>query len=165
MVKRIVFLLFLVFAFKGCTRDDICPEGTATTPNLIIIFKNAADTINRKKVEDLSIKTDYENSVLVLARTATDSIAIPLSTTSDTTKYRFIYTKISEIDTVVNIDRVMFVYNRKDLYVTRACGFKTEFFNLEPILENEGSENWIQRISTNQDTIFDEKKAHLTFFH
>lgn len=165
MIKKLILLLFLIFAFKGCTRDDICPEGTATTANLIIIFKDKANPDNRKKVEDLSVFTDYVDSVLVFRRAATDSIVIPLSTTSDTTKYRFIRTKISETDTVINVDKVMFIYSRRDSYVNRACGFKTEFDNLTPILENEGIENWIQNITTNRDTIIDEQKAHLTFFH
>ena len=165
MIKRIIVLILIIFAFKGCTKDDICPAGTATTPNLIIVFNNAANPNNRKKVEDLSIETDYENPVVVLTRTATDTIVIPLSTTSDTTKYRFIRTRGTGDNAVVNVDKVMFVYSRKDLYVTRACGFKTEFDNLVPTLEDEGSENWIQIIQTNRDTIKDEKKAHLTFFH
>lgn len=165
MFKRIILLLFLVFAFKGCTRDDLCPEGTATTPKLVIIFKNSANTDFRKKVEDLSIETDYENSVLVLARIATDSIAIPLNTTSDTTKYRFIRNRGSVDNPEKNVDQVTFIYSRKDLYVNRACGFKTQFDGLITVLEDEGSESWIKDFTINRDTIIDENKAHLTFFH
>ncbi len=40
MIKRIIVLILIIFAFKGCTKDDICPEGTATTPNLIITFND-----------------------------------------------------------------------------------------------------------------------------
>lgn len=165
MVKRIVFLLFLIFALKGCTRDDICPEGTATTPKLIIVFKDIANPDNPKNVESLSIETDYEDSVIVLAATTTDSIAIPLSTSSDTTKYRFIRTTGAGENVETNVDKLMFIYNRKDLYVNRACGFKTEFYNLDVDLEDEGSDNWIKDILKNKDTIRDEKKTHLTFFH
>lgn len=165
MFKRIILLLLLVLAFKGCTRDDICPEGTATTPKLVIVFKNSANTDFLKKVEDLTVETDYINSVLVLAKTATDSIAIPLSTTSDTTKYRFIRTVGTGDNLEVNVDNVMFVYSRQDLYVNRACGFKAQFNGVTTILEDEGNENWIQNITTITDTIIDEQKAHLTFFH
>ncbi|QAA81335.1 hypothetical protein EI546_06160 [Aequorivita sp. H23M31] len=165
MIKRIIFLLLPILLFNGCTRDDICPEGTATTPKLVLVFKNDVLRENRKEVKGLSVETDYENSILVLATTTTDSIAIPLSTTSDTTKYRFIRTLGTGNLTEINIDRVMFIYNRKDLYVTRACGFKTEFYNLQAILEDEGSENWIKNITKNRDTINDENKAHFTFYH
>ncbi len=165
MIKRIIFFLVLVFTLNGCTRDDICPEGTATTPKLIITFNSNSNPDLHKTVDSLSIETDYENSTLVLAKTITDSIAIPLSTTSDTTKYRFIRTRGTASNTEINIDKVMFIYSRQDLYVNRACGFKAQFNDLVTILENEGSDNWILNISTNRDTILDEKKAHLTFFH
>lgn len=170
MFKRIVFLLSMVLAFNGCTRDDICPENTATTPKLIIVFNSNVNPDNltkenRKKVEVLSVETDYEESVIILATTATDSIAIPLSTTSDITKYRFVRTRGTGDAAVINVDKVTFVYSRRDLYVTRACGFKTEYDGLTPTLEDEGSDNWIQKITTNSETVIDEENAHLTFFH
>ena len=165
MFKRIILLLLLIFAFKGCTRDDICPEGTATTPKLIIVFNNNLNPNIRKVVDSLSIETDYENSVLVLEKTITDSIAIPLSTTSDTTKYRFIRTRGTADNPEINIDNVIFIYSRQDLYVNRACGFKSQFNGLETIRVDGGSENWIQNIITIKDTIINEETAHLTFFH
>src|SRR5690606_14597581 len=116
MIKKLLVVIVLVFAFTGCTRDDICPEATATTPNLIVGFKNAVMPSDSKKVVGLSVETHYENSVLVIGRTETDSIALPLNTNSDTTKYRFIRTTITETDTIVNIDKVMFLYQRQDLY-------------------------------------------------
>ncbi len=165
MFKRIFLLLFIGIAFKGCTRDDICPEGTATTPNLVITFNNSTNPENRKEVEVLSVETDDDDPVLVLPRTKTDSIAIPLNVNSDTTKYRFIRTTITQMDTLENVDKVMFIYHRKDLYVNRACGFKAEFYNLNYALKDEGSENWIQNIILKRDTVNDENKAHLIILH
>ncbi len=165
MIKRIIVLILIIFAFKGCTKDDICPEGTSTTPNLIITFNDIVNPINRKQVAGLSIVTNYADPVEVLARTTTDSIAIPLNTNSDTTKYKFIRTTITSTDTIINVDNIDFVYQRNNIYVTRACGFKTEFDNLQTTLEEEGTENWIQEIITNRDTINDENEAHLTILH
>eukprot|EP00657_Telonema_sp_P-1_P001493 TRINITY_DN13967_c0_g1_i1.p1 TRINITY_DN13967_c0_g1~~TRINITY_DN13967_c0_g1_i1.p1 ORF type:complete len:105 (+),score=17.73 TRINITY_DN13967_c0_g1_i1:111-425(+) len=59
----------------------------------------------------------------------------------------------STTDTIVNIDKVSFMYQRKDGYVNRACGFKMEFDNLESNLENEGTENWIQQVSVIRDCL------------
>lgn len=165
MFKRIIVLILIIFAFKGCTKDDICPEGTAITPKLIITFNDIVNPANRKKVEGLSIVTNYADTVVVLARTTTDSIAIPLNINSDTTKYKFIRTTITATDTIVNVDKIDFVYQRYNGYVNRACGFKTEFNNLETTLEEEGTFNWIQEIITNRDTINDENEAHLTILH
>ena len=165
MLKKVIMLILVIVAFKGCTRDDLCPEGTATTPNLIITFNDIITPATRKEVTGLSIETNYENAIEVLSIRTTDSIAIPLNTNSDTTKYRFIKTTISPTDTVVNIDNVIFIYQRENDYVNRACGFKTEFNNLVPDLEEEGSENWIQNITTIRDTINDENSAHISILH
>lgn len=165
MIKRIIVLILIIFAFKGCTKDDICPEGTAITPKLIITFNDIVNPAVRKQVVGLSIVTNYADSVIVLARTSTDSIAIPLNINSDTTKYKFIRTTITSTDTIVNVDKIDFVYERYNGYVNRACGFKTEFNNLETTLEEEGTFNWIQEIITSRDTINDENEAHITILH
>ena len=165
MFKKVIILILIIFAFKGCTKDDICPDGTAVTPNLVITFNDILNPTLRKEVVGLSIETNYENAVEVLSRRNTDSIAIPLNTNSDTTKYRFIRTTISANDTIVNIDSIVFVYQRRDDYVNRACGFKTEFENLDPTLEEEGSNNWIQSITTLRDTVNDVTSAHISILH
>lgn len=165
MIKRIILFTFIIFAFKGCTKDDICPEGTATTAKLVITFNDIANPANEKKVNVLSVQTDYEDSVVLISRTETGEIAIPLSTTSDTTKYQFIRTTYRTSDTLTNTDRVMFVYQRRNGYVNRACGFNTEYFNLEATLEPEGNENWIQEIIVKRDTVNDENSAHITMLH
>ncbi len=165
MFKKVIVLILLIFAFKGCTRDDLCPEGTETTPNLIITFNDVVNPVNRKQVVGLSIVTNYADSVEVLSRTNTDSIAIPINTNSDTTKYKFIRTTITTTDTIVNVDSILFIYQRKDDFVNRACGFKTEFDNLNSNLEPEGSENWIQNIITLRETVNDENEAHVNILH
>lgn len=165
MFKRIIVLVLIIFAFKGCTKDDICPPDTATTPGLVITFKDIANPVNAKKVNVLSVLTNSIDSIEVVRFVNTDSIKIPLDTNSDTTKYLFKYSIISANDTVNNIDKIMFVYQRRNGYVNRACGFKTEYFNLEAELENEGTENWIKELITKRDTINDENSAHITMLH
>ncbi|MCZ4318934.1 DUF6452 family protein [Aequorivita viscosa] len=165
MFKKIILLIFIIFAFKGCTKDDICPDGTATTAKMIITFNDIANPVNEKKVNVLTVETDYEDSVVLISKLETGEIAIPLSTTSDTTKYKFIRTTFTTNDTLINTDKVMFVYQRRIGYVNRACGFNTEYFNLEATLAPEGNENWIQEIVVKRDTVNDENSAHITMLH
>ncbi|MBK5214174.1 MAG: hypothetical protein JJE55_11000 [Flavobacteriaceae bacterium] len=167
MFKRIILLILIIFAFKGCTKDDICPGGTATTPNLVITFNDIANPLIRKKVEVLTVLTDNIDSVAVMKLVSTDSIIVPLNTNADTTKYLFIRSFISEAGTVdsINIDKLKFVYSRKNGYVNRACGFKTEFDNLKANLENEGTKNWIEQVNIKRETVNDENSAHLTVLH
>lgn len=165
MFKKIIIPILILFAFKGCTKDDICPPDTATTANLVIAFNDIANPINTKNVVVLSVITDNEAANEVISFEETNEIAIPLNTASDTTKYLFKRSTITNTDTINNVDKVMFVYQRREEYVNRACGFKVEYFNLEASVENEGTENWIQEIIVKRDTVNDENSAHITMLH
>ena len=90
MNKKLVLIICIIFSLNGCTRDDICPEGTPTTPLLIITFKDIANPLVAKSVTNLTIETDYEDSITYVTAISTDSIGLPLLTGSDTTRYRFI---------------------------------------------------------------------------
>ncbi|MBB6682218.1 hypothetical protein H4O20_12255 [Aequorivita sp. 609] len=165
MFKRIILLFLIIYAFKGCTKDDICPPDTATTSNLVITFNDIANPTVLKKVNFLTVKTNNSDSIEVISRTSTDSIVLPLNTNRDTTKYLFIKTTITETDTIVDIDKMMFTYSRENGYVNRACGFRTEFDNLISTLEEEGNENWIEQVIPKRETVKDENSAHLTLLH
>ncbi|KAA3620600.1 MAG: hypothetical protein DWP94_12400, partial [Flavobacterium sp.] len=85
MIKRFLLLTFLLISFLGCTRDDICEEGTATTPLLIITFNDIANPSERKSVTNLSVETANLESTEVIAAATTDSIAGPLRNTGNIT--------------------------------------------------------------------------------
>ena len=53
-----------------------------------------------------------------------DSIAIPLRNNSNFSKYEFILNSGSENS---NNDTIQFEYSRYDLYINRACGFKSNY--------------------------------------
>lgn len=165
MFKKIIVSILFIFALNGCTKDDICPPDTATTANLVVAFNDIANPINTKNVNVLSVITDNEAAVEVISFEDTNEIAIPLKTASDTTKYLFKRSIITNSDTINNVDKVMLVYQRREDYVNRACGFKVEYFNLDATVENEGTENWIQEIIVKRDTVNDENSAHITILH
>jgi len=52
-----------------------------------------------------------------------DSIAIPLDLTQNSTLYKFKSGAIT--------DSILFTYDRKDVFVSRSCGYKTIFENLQ----------------------------------
>ena len=165
MIKKLSFAFLILFAINGCTRDDICPETTQTTPLLIITFKNAAISTEPKQVPGLTIETTLENSEIVLDNETTDSIAIPLNAGADITQYRFTINSDSEVE-IPNTDVVAFNYEREDIYVNRACSFKTNFTNLQAAVEEEG-DNWIFQINVTalNNTVEDENDTHITILH
>ncbi|HEY9170465.1 MAG TPA: DUF6452 family protein [Lutibacter sp.] len=150
MRKYLILLVILSLTLINCEKDDICIE--TTTPKLIIVFYNNDTTIIKKTVNSLTVSVDdkgniYENKSL-------DSIAIPLDLTQNNTLYKF---KSGAI-----IDSINFTYDRKDVFVSRSCGYKTIFENLK--IESR-SANWIKNDTIKNTTIDNETAAHLSIFH
>lgn len=152
--------LFCLLIF-GCTRDDLCPQGSADTPRLVIDFKDFNNQDNRKMV-GLNVFVANQERTPVLHWTITDSIALPLNINSNRTDFIFEKYFFSGNDTLYWEDRINFRYDRKDIYVNRACGFRAEFFELSA---NQESNQWIQSILIKKDSVVDEKATHLTVFH
>ena len=150
-----------VLLFLGCSRDDICSGETLTTPKLVIVFKNVLNPTEGKAVSGFSIKADYSNDVTVLETTSTDSIAIPLRTAANETRFRFIQNTDTNSE---NIDIVTFNYETNELYVSRACGFKTNYSNLTAEVTDDAV-NWIQNIIIENQLVEDEQEAHITILH
>ena len=121
-MKKIVLLLF-VFLLLGCEKDDICDANTTTTPLLKIDFYTNGSIATPKKVTKLEVK---ENGTLVVYKNfdGVSSISIPLKTTVGETVYDFTLNKGT---TTEKIDVVKFSYSTKDVFVSRACGFKKAF--------------------------------------
>ncbi|QNJ98907.1 DUF6452 family protein [Constantimarinum furrinae] len=162
MIKRILFALALITIFNGCTRDDICAEETATTPLLIITFKDSNNPLLPKSVNNLTIESTDANNVSVFVQNTTDSIAIPLKVNANNTEFLFIKNDGTSSE---NTDTVNFTYTREDIYVNRACAFKTVYAELSATVENEGTTNWINTLNVINTTIENETAAHITIFH
>jgi len=164
VIKRGLLLTFVLSLFLGCTRDDICPEETPSTPLLIITFKDRANPGLAKSVDSLQIETTGDDPRLVYySSAATDSIAIPLNTASDLSSFRFIEKAGNEDDE--NADVLTFAYSRVDDYVNRACSFRTLYADLRANRENGGDAFWITSFIILKTNIEDETEAHLTILH
>lgn len=150
MKKYLILLLILCFSLINCEKDDICIE--ATTPKLIIVFYNDSIPADKKKVDSLTVWAEgkaniYENKSI-------DSITIPLDLAKNSSLYQF---KSGAL-----IDTINFTYDRKDIFVSRSCGYKTTFENLQ--IESR-SANWIKNDTLKNTTIDNETAIHLTIFH
>tara|TARA_R110002020_G_scaffold4110_1_gene18098 strand:- start:6025 stop:6528 length:504 start_codon:yes stop_codon:yes gene_type:complete len=159
---KISTILFLVISMvAGCTRDDICDPLTAVTPLLIITFKDNANPLQGKSVTNLVIRKNNSDSTFVFRTSeATDSIAIPLDTELDSTQLIFTLNDDDD-ETTTNADNLLFTYQREELYVNRACGFKTIYSNFAAEVEDD-SDNWITSFQVLQTEITDEIEAHLS---
>lgn len=173
--KRLFFLLIIViFVFQSCEKDDICAEGTPTTPRMVIEFYDRQNTTVLKNVANLKvIGMGQENGIVFNPQAQGESryyvndntIKIPLKTFENSTTYRFI---INADLPSANEDIFTLNYSRNDIYISKACGFKTLFLlNSENIIPTnpEGDNNlWIESIEIFENNINNEEDIHLKIY-
>lgn len=187
-------ILFLALLFLGCERDDICAEGTPTTPRLLVEFFDATDIETIKSVTRLSVYAerlviDENTGVITFPETATsasiifnentNSVSLPLiiGNEGEETITRYFFEKDTNLridddaTTDSNIDILEIKYTPDFIYVSRACGFKSIFTQLTAV-DNPGDDSidWIQNTvlaNTIETTITveNEDATHVQIFH
>tara|TARA_R110001583_G_scaffold22784_1_gene85017 strand:- start:1437 stop:1925 length:489 start_codon:yes stop_codon:yes gene_type:complete len=161
----------------GCEPDDICPESTPTTPSLIIGFYDISSQESKKNVFGLRAQgVGNDNPLTDYNVVTTDSIVLPLKTNTLSTQYKiyqdYTYsdngTPDDTLDDIIggNGDVITLNYSTEQVYVSRACGYKTVFKNVTLTIEPD-TDNWIQSkesLNPNQ-SVEDETAAHFKLFH
>lgn len=174
------FLLFLItmLAFSGCEKDDICDADTPTTPRLIIDFYDYNSPSTLKEVTDLKVIGDGMDEGVVLDSSASDddqylsndsSISIPLKTDSDSATFQFILNYGSSTASIIDTDEITFNYTRNNVFVSRACGFKTVFTldETNPFSQTAvptSKDKWIKYITVEKSNIEDENETHIKVY-
>ena len=163
MIQKITLLLFTTLFLWGCTRDDICPDDTQTTPLLVIKFMDISNPTQVKAVDNLRITLANTSQTEVLPATTDTLYKIPLNPIATSVDYNF--TKGYE-GTEPNTDAFNITYQRgADIYINRACGFRTSFIDIDPTIQAEGSANWMLGNTINNTTVENEDITHITIFH
>lgn len=173
MKKTILLLLILSFSFSGCEKDDICDANTVTTSRLVVTFYDYNNSSVEKSVSNLTIIADgmeeginYNGSTLINGST----VAIPLQTTAETTTFRFIRNFGSTNPAALpNEDIITFNYTTENVYVSRACGFKTNFAldPITPFVQTDAATPdllWMQLIAVRNYSIANENETHLEIY-
>jgi len=150
MKKYIYYILTLCFIVISCEKDDFCVEDT--TPKMVIRFYEDANPTTIKAVSKLTVWADGLDSIYT--NQSLDSIAIPLNLYEDFTKYLFASEE--------QIDTINFTYELNDIFVSRSCGYKTNFENVDTTAITK---NWIKNISIKQSIINHDTTAHISIFH
>lgn len=169
-----LLLLFISIAFS-CERDDLCDENTPTTPRLVVEFRDNTLTDDLKNVTKLRVE-DAEDATRFLTEynsVTEDQMILPLKTNFDEletgiTKYRVYkdYTVLTDGTIQGNDDIITIAYSTKEVYVSRACGYKTVFENVEIIIEDDG-DNWMKFAAPENDnqSVTNENEIHFTIRH
>ena len=183
VLGSILCLLILTSLFFSCEKDDICVEGTITTPLLVIEFFDANNTsgeevaknVTKLWVEAVNPNTD-DNGVILdpiqLSPQTTNTVSIPLRTQDDSTQYRFISNY--ELDDMGgqlgNEDIITFNYTTREIFLSRACGYITNYtMNVSngAVVTDDGN-NWINPafgIQVSEINIQNENVTHVKIYH
>lgn len=161
-MKKLLLILLLFLSFLACEKDDICID--PITPNLIIRLYDITDGTTVKSVANLQIKNIDIDSLFNENIPAADSITIPLNSNQDSTTYVFTINS-NDVD-LINSDTLKISYTREAIFVSRSCGFKTVFKNVNLSLTSD-TNNWIQSVIfiDTKNTIENETKAHVKILH
>ena len=179
MKKFLGVLIVISFVFAACEKDDICDATTSTTPRLVIDFYDNNNislkryTTNLKIVGDGMSDEDYLPNLSGGTIWNDTVVYLPLRVNENATKYNLILNSDTDDTTIEFTDVLEINYTRSDVYVSRACGFKT-LFNLygdplqDPFVLNNTpdvtSGTWIKNIQVIQSQINDENEAHIKIF-
>jgi hypothetical protein len=177
-MKKIILLVFaLALSFSGCEKDDICDANTPTTPRLVISFYDFLNPSVLKNVTNLKVVGEGMTEGIVF-NTATgnnqyvtngNTISIPLKTVGTSTSFSFTLNSGSTNPALVNVDNLKFNYTTQELFVSRACGYKT-LFTLDPINPYTHTDaavadkKWIAYISVEKSNLENENETHIKIF-
>ena len=173
-MKKILVLLFIALTLSSCEKDDICVD--ETTPRLVLEFYDISNPANLKSVVNLKVKADGAADYMVFNTLLENTnpsrylfngnkLELPLDITQDTTKYNLILNSTSL--TGANQDSLKFNYTLQNVFVSRACGYKTVFeLNASPggVIKTDAAIPdgfWIQDINILTTTIQTENETHI----
>lgn len=160
-LQKYQFLSLLVLALLlGCERDDICLEGTPGTPRLVVVLRDAQNRLANKPAPGLVITGTLTTTSLPIA--AEDSLLLPLNAQDSESIFEFRKT-LSATQTLAT--RLAFQYDRYDMYINRACGYKAQFTLNNPAILGSDQTGWIESYEVVQDTITDETQTHIYLYH
>ena len=164
MIKKefnlIIFSLIFFLFYNSCEKDDICLSDTPTSPRLIVKMVNKNDPTLYKSANGLLIKVVDNDSINTQS---SDSIILNLNPYKNYTQFEFILNQGSENE---NIDTLQINYSLNNIYIDRACGYKTSFiFNSNALTLINEKNNWIESYLILKDTIINEEQAHMAILH
>lgn len=160
----IVLVLIIALIALSCERDDICAASTPTTPTLTIGFRNN-DNLNETKSLNINLINKAGTEGITFSNVST--ISVPLRT--DTTATVFLFVKnpdnLVAAEDPNNTDTLTFTYVPQEVFISRACGYKVIFTNLE-VQNSPGIDGrWIDDIALNTRTVENEDTTQVFISH
>ncbi len=153
--------MIIGFYLISCEPDDICLTTIPDTPKLIIGFFDESTGL---KKEVLDLKVQGNNSEEIYLFQTTVSISLPLKNLEKITSYALVKNFKENINNSGNRDHLLVSYQYNHIYISRACGYMSNYDINQVVIENDNS-NWIIKSEIINSQVKDEKTIHVKVFH
>lgn len=166
MKKILLIVLLMTAVFSSCEKDDICDSNTGTTPRLVIAFYDVTNPTLTKNVTNLALIGIGQTEPYAVYN-GVNKIQVPLDISEDLSQYQFVLNYANTNPALINTDNLQFNYTHSNVYVSRACGYKTVFAldAATPFTKTDATTPdgfWMQNITVAQANILTENETHLT---
>lgn len=167
-MKKIWFSGLIILGILACEKDDICEGGESETPNVVINMFDGFEPEMLKPAAKIALIADGYSDTIFYKNTS--NIELPLQINTNETQWSlllYIPPTISGNDTIIKKNDIRFIYNTQEFYVSKACGYKVNFFNFNANLLAPESTNdsWIQNISNLTSEITNDDNAHIYLYY
>ena len=170
---KLILLTISFLIIISCEKDDICPESTQTTPQLVVTFYDALDPQQSKTVESLAVYAIKDSELILIENINginTDSIAIPLRNDIGVSNFKFIKNYSVEGNIIFgDLNHVYIDYEMTDVFISRACGFITNYSILSLIPYDPSEDlpvvDWIGGYEIINPIVTSENQAHIKILH
>ncbi len=153
--------MIIGFYLISCEPDDICLTTIPDTPKLIIGFFDESTGL-KKEVLDLKVQGNNREEIYLFQ--TTDSISLPLKNLEKITSYALVKNFNENINDLGNRDHLLVSYQYNHIYISRACGYMSNYDINQVVIENDNS-NWIIKSEIINSQVKDEKTIHVKVFH
>ena len=153
--------MIIGFYLISCEPDDICLTTIPDTPKLIIGFFDESTGL-KKEVLDLKVRGNNREEIYLFQ--TTDSISLPLKNLEKITSYALVKNFNENINDLGNRDHLLVSYQYNHIYISRACGYVSNYDINQVVIENDNS-NWIIKSEIINSQVKDEKTIHVKVFH
>ncbi|MBL7472094.1 DUF6452 family protein [Robertkochia sediminum] len=174
MKKRFFLLAILTLTgaiFSACEKDDICPEGSGTTPYLHIGFFDITDQDVPKSVTRLRAVGLGQNITVgtFSDRTSQNEITLPLKNYENATSFYLINDSADDANGVEtgDVDLVEFNYQTNEVFISRGCGYAVNYILNQVVNDPEGvdSSQWIRALEVVKSSVQPQDTLHVKIYH
>lgn len=140
-------ILFSMIAVSSCEEDDVC-LGSEGTPQMTVVFKSIYTQQNQSDSLYIDlVDTNLENPINIYNGVYSDSLKLPLGVLENSNSIFRIKRRSYGLEDYLTVN-----YETKSVYVSKACGFKltydqvnytsttNDIINIQPVtttIENE----------------------------